>query len=791
MAKSAISLLKSKSLVSTKAIALAIFFAPTFAIGQSAAPVEETQVETEVIVTATKRNERLSDVPIAISVFNAAEIDQTGVRELSQLTGYIPNVQVSGHNDFRAAIMIRGVGSNSRNIGFDSRVGVYVDGVYMGQSPSVNQELLDLARVEVLRGPQGMLFGKNTVAGAISLVTTKPTDEFSAELSATFGNYNHSEIRGMINLPLGEKAAVKLSAAKTNTDGYILNTVTNNMLDSKDVFAYRAQLRITPSDRFEINFAFDALTADNKILVGEPSTDYLGIAPITIAPQPRVVAFAMDPRENRDIYGATLNLEYKMANDFILRSITGYRDTDAAYTNETDYSPIPIISIAYNDIFKQTTQEFQVISPRISKLTYMGGLYFYAQTAQTSRDVILGSSFHEGFIAPAVAPSVAPLLGLDKNNLSAADLALISAVVGFGPEGSKVFNNGTVDTESFAAYVNGGYDFSEQWKIGFGARYSTETKSVNWLLDGRNSGVFGIGSTNRDSAGVPRPMINERTDEYLSPALSLSYKTTGGTNIYAKYSTGYKSGGFNLDYINANELAANAGLEFDKETVRSTEIGLKGKYFDRRLTLNLAAFTADYDDYQVNQFVDLGGGRTSIRITNAAKVKTKGIEAEFNFKATDNFTLQGSIGVLDAKFDKFLGGGTAGSDASGKRLTNAPELTATLSGIFTADVSSLNSMLLARADVTYSGDQFTTADNVRTLTLPSRAVVPYGYIGEQTKLNGRIGLISKNAKWEAFIWGQNLTDEKGDLDGFRDFFGTIVNHPQRGKTYGIELVTKF
>ena len=173
----------------------------------------------------------------------------------------------------------------------------------------------------------------------------------------------------------------------------------------------------------------------------------------------------------------------------IIKSITGYRDTDATYRNATDYSTVDVVSIEYNDIFKQTTQEFQLISPRDGKLTYMAGVYFYAQDADTSRDVTLGTSFEEAFIAKAVAPSLAPLLHLDPNNLTPAQLSLISSVAGFGPEGSKIFNRGSVRTESVALYFNGAYNLTERLKLGIGGRYSTESKSVNWLLDGRNSGA--------------------------------------------------------------------------------------------------------------------------------------------------------------------------------------------------------------------------------------------------------------------------------------------------------------
>lgn len=755
---------------------------------------ETARVLEGVVVTATRRTERLSEVPISMSVFGENDIEQSSVRELSELSGYIPNVSISGHNDFRSVITIRGVGSDSRNIGFDSRVGVYVDGVYMGQSPAVNQELLDLERVEVLRGPQGMLFGKNTVAGAISLVTKKPSDEFSGRVTASIGNYNHREIQGIVNVPLTETLAAKFAVSKTDRDGYVENIVTGNDLNTKDVLAYRAQLRYSPTDQFEVNFAYDGLKADNSILAGEPLTDMLGLMPVQFAPEPRRVAFSFDPSEDRTVSGAVLDAEYRFGNGFTIKSITGYRDTDAFYKNATDYSPVPVVHVEYGDKFEQFTQEFQLISPADERLTYMAGLYYYKQDADTLRNVIFGDSFNDAFIRPAVAPSVAPLLGLDPANLTDADLALIAAIVGFGTPGSTVYNQGLVETQSIAAYFNGSYDLTDRWTLGFGARYSVEEKDVNWLLDGRLSGLFNIGSTNYDPAtpGVaPSPLVNDRKDTFFSPAISLSYAIDANTNVYGKYSSGYKSGGFNLDYINADELAANSGLEFDKETVDSFEVGLKSLLMSGRLMLNLAAFRSEYDDYQVNQFVDIGGGRTSIRITNAAKVITQGLEADMSAQMTDNLLVQGTMGLLDAEYDSFPGGGTAGSDASGNRLVNAPKFTASLGGTYTRDIPALRSSLLARLDVTYSSGQFTTADNIRSVTLPLGASVPFGYKRELTQLNGRIGLIGNGDRFEAYIWGRNLTDEDATMDNFRDFFGTVVSHPNIGRTYGAELVMKF
>lgn len=742
-----------------------------------------------IVVTAQKRVERLIDVPVAISVLSAEAIDETGMRELREISGYMPNVQVSSGNDFRSAVTIRGVGASSRNIGFDSRVGVYIDGIYVGQSPAINQELMNLDRVEVLRGPQGTLFGKNTVAGAINLITRKPDDHLHGTASIDVGNFDYRELKGFLNLPLSERVAASFSVSKVDRDGYVPNIITGNDLNERDVLAYRAQLRATPNDRFEINASFDGLNSNGRILVGDPVTDMLGMQPEQSAPEFGVVAFSFDPIDERDVYGGSLDLAYELAGGHTVKSITGYRTTDAFYTNATSYSPVDIVSIEYADQYDVLSQELQFISSTDNAFSYTAGLYYYHQKAETDRDVILGADFETYFIGPlyasgSLSPPLPPPPTLPNS--------VVSQLLGFGPPLSRVNNSGEVTTKSYAAYFNGNWDITDRWKLGFGVRWSTEEKDVKWMLDGRNSGIFAIGSTGPDPLN-PTPMVNDRSDDFVAPAVSLSYALSSNSNVYARYAAGYKSGGFNLDYINADELAANQGLEFDKETVDSFEVGLKGNYFDGRLSMNLAAFMANYDDYQVSQFVDLGGGRTSIRINNAAKVETTGFEAEAIFHATDELTLNASLGLLDATFDRFPGGGTGGADVSGNELTNAPDLTWSFGAAWRHHVPALRSRLLVRFDATHVGDVWTTADNTSTTPYQSAypGVISFGQLEARTELNARIGLMSDNGTWEVYVWGRNLTNETAATDELRDFFGTIAKQPGMPRTYGVNLVWNF
>ena len=808
-------------------------------VAEEADDEEQSQV---VVVTAQKRTERITEVPIAISVFPSEAIDQTGIQELRELGDFIPNMVVTQGTDFNSRIIIRGVGAPSRNIGFDSRVGVYLDGVYLGQGPSVNQDLVDLERVEVLRGPQGTLFGKNTVAGAVSLVSKKPSGEFEGKGTLGVGNFNALEAKLSVDFALSDTVAAKAAFSTRTRDGYVTNTYeegqlpttlntvvggvpvfgialpfpietsnppdTSEKLNNQDTQSYRLQMRIQPSDNLDINIAVDGLDSERNPILAMPITSAFGDTLDQFGDASNnEVNWSFNGLETRDIFGANVNVEYEFDNEYTLRSITAIRDTEINYQNDIDYSPLDFITLNYIDEYEQTTQEFQLISPDDAAFKYVVGFYYYSQDSSTFREVPIGNA--------------GLFFGADLNRATTI--------------------NGTVDTESTALYISGSYEFNDQWKLGFGARASDETKDVVWNLDGAGSGVFGIGCTGGlgcfDDTGAAIPLsgigdlVDSRNDTNFSPAVSLNWAITEWTNTYAKYSTGFKSGGFNLDYI--TQAGIDAGIGFDQETVDSYELGLKTTLLDNRLSLNVAYFNAQYEDYQVNQFVDLGldpdtGTQlTSITITNAAEVDTSGLEFEATFKVSDSFTINGSFGILDATFDDFPNGSTeiiTAADvqpgetigetrrinAAGNDLPLAAEFNAALGLQYYTSFDSMSTDLLVRLDATHTGDYFTTIQNEKTrvirgdnaltfaLDLPNSEAfgappitVDYGHIGATTILNGRIGLIDQNGDWEVYLWGRNLTDEDEAVDMFREFFGTLAYTPRTPRTYGIEAVYNF
>ena len=758
------------------------------AVGVAAQEIESEdtlQRYDTVVVTAQKREERLLDVPISLTALSDEQLEETGVRELKEVGEYVPNLQISAGNNFETTVTIRGVGAQSRNIGFDGRVGIYLDGVFLGQSQSLNQELLDLERVEVLRGPQGTLFGKNTVAGAVNIVTKKPGDEFEGEIGVDVGNLGYREIKGFVNVPLSDSVAAKVSVSRALRDGYVDNTFTGKDLINTDSWAYRGQLRIRPNDKWDINASIDGLIADERTLGGIPVTDPLGIFPVPFVLDQ--VALSIDPTVERDLIGGALEASYTFDNDYTLKSITGYRSSENRFVNPIDYSALDILTVDYTDTFDQFSEELQIISPDHGAFSYVAGLYYFNLDAKTNREVIVGNDFVDGIVGTlynigAFDAFLPPAPALSNQQVSVL-LGNMDPI-----EGLKLFSNGDVTTENTALYFNGTYDLTDKMTLGIGARYSQVEKEGSWFLDGRNSGMFPIGSTGPDKQN-PTPEIFSLSEDFFSPALSLSYALGDDVNIYGKFASGFKSGGFNLDFVNPGEIAANPTLQFDQESVDNFEIGLKGAFLDNRLNLNVAAFYAVYDDFQVQQQVDLGGGNTANRINNAGSVETNGLELEATFYATDDLTLQGSLGLLDAVYEEFLGGGTEGEDVSGNKLP-ASDISATFSVQYERPISSLASVLTIRGDVTHQGNFFTTADNITEFPTAG-GPVPFGEVDDLTQVNLRLGLVSDNGHWRAYLWGRNLNDDQQFVENARGFINTINQFPNPGRTYGIELVRAF
>lgn len=741
----------------------------------------------EIVVTAQKRAESIIDVPISIVTVTDDFMKKTGVRQMRDVAEFVPNMSFTSGNDNATAVRIRGVGATTRNIGFDTRVGVYLDGVYLGQSPAQNMDILDLERVEVLRGPQGTLFGKNTVAGAINLISKQPDDQLMMEVRGEYGNFKSHRLSAIINLPISDNLFTRFSISDNQREGYVTNLFDGTKFNGRDGISLRGQVRYE-GEGFDINIAADRLSSKRVSFNGEAITNTFGLGSTDPgAPERLEINVNTNNHEERSITGVTGTLQADLGGDYAVKLISAYRDTHAERIQDTDYSALDMLHVEYPDGYKQFSQELQIISPDSDRFKYVAGLYYYHQEGTSERHIPLGADV--GVLFSLLAPPLAP----------AAPLFVGAAVDTFGD----------VTTTSWAGFVNGSYDITDRLTLGFGARYTYEKKTVDWALLGDvvNIGfpfplatVFGVSDGRTDVAG-PGVIIDGRSvaavqdsNSYknFSPTINVTYALSEDVNVYAKYSSAFKSGGFNLDFVSVGSFID--GLDFDQETVDAYEVGIKGDVLDNRLRFNLVAFQSDFKDYQLNQFVDLGNGLSSITIRNAAKVRTKGIEAEVTLLATENLLLAGSVGFLDTAFLSFPGGGSSrhpggvGADLSGNELPEAPSFTAAVSAQYNYPIESLNAEGIIRFDWTYSGSNFTSEDNVRVARPGS--TVPYGYNKSWSLLNGRIGLES-DKNWAVYLWARNLLNKEYSSTNLTDFFGTVINFPAEPRMYGVEVSYQF
>jgi len=741
----------------------------------------------EILVTAQKREENLNEVPISIATFGAEALKQSGIKELSDIGEYIPNLEFSGGDG--GTITIRGVGSSSRNIGFDSRVGVYVDGVYMGQSPAANQDILDLERVEVLRGPQGTLFGKNAVAGAINLISKKPSEEFTAEGTIGLGNSSARRYTAMIDMPISDSVFTKISVNKQTRDGFVTNVPTGDDLGEQNGLSFRLQLRALLTDNLEMNFTTDSLSTDIDDNDGQiiGSSDGLFL--------PNIMPFDsfnnVTPHQERNIKGSALTFDWELDNEFSVKSITAYRTTEYSRLGDLDggyaYAADPGLEflfgitseteLDFTDEYKQLTQELQLVSPSGNDLEYVLGLYLYDQTGTTIRDAIGHNDPDHPFYAGAILP--------------------------FPGDRFKVLStSGSVDTSSYAAFVNGTYVLSDRLTLGFGARYSEEKKEVSYVSDisGNSSDLLGVGLSGLGGAifGFADGTLDDsRTDSNVSPEISLRYAINNNLNTYYRAASGFKSGGYNLDFI--TQAAFDAGLEFDKETVFSHEIGLKGDLLNRRITFAMSVFMADYEDYQIQQFVeDPNSVAVVASIRNAAEVRSTGFELEVEALIVEGLKVTSSLGYLNVEFTDFPGGDTDSISGEpinlkGNTVGGAPEESFNLGVQYYLPVEKFNAEALFRIDYAYTGKRYSDGNhkNEDSRTLDDGTVLnDFLYSNSQESINARVGLYAADGGWEASLWVRNLTDENNTVSGFA-VLGGVQRFDTLPRTYGLDITSRF
>ena len=748
----------------------------------------QTAVLDEVVVTAQKRAQSLQDVPISVSVIAGDKIQEAGIDNMDDLALYVPNFS-KGESGAGAIIQIRGIGTGS-NPAFEQSVVMYMDDISLSRGPLARMPLMDLERVEVLRGPQNVLFGKNAVAGAVSLITAKPTDEKEGSISLRYEpDYGDTEGTVVLSGPLSDKIAGRLAVRYADYGGYYTNSFLNRDEEQREEMAVRGTLRWDAGDDAELIFKFENNSVDgkgeghelifgyNSLLPGLTSFDYPGVVAVIQGGYNAVITgFGLPPvdvgtdeisidRVRRSAFSGyheldlnKLQLTYNQEFDnFTFTSVTGYIEYDEDRLAGGGLSGIDISSVLTNEKYEQISQEFRFVSTGDGPFQWIAGGFF--QTWELDQE---GSTI------------------LDDMNLP-----VLLGVSGSSPGLEAVGNlKGTLeydgDSATYAGFGQLTWSMSDTARLTLGGRYTHEIKNgrrVNDVISTTTgefditqaifaSCAFGIDYDTLGQAsqffvlpgcdGVPalgnystHDKRDRRTEDAFTPSLTLEFDVGDDSMVYASVSQGFKAGGFDATAVRENEF------EYEEEEVLGYELGLKSSFAGGKAQTNIAVFSSEYDDLQSTTFDGTAGFFTG----NAAEYDAQGIEFDGRWRVTDTLTLAGSFAYIDAEF----GGGEVPSNRipcnirfgqlnpgaicyrEGRIPSNTPDWSGSLIADLVWPVSG-DIDFRATLDVNYESEYFTE---------PTKEVATIQ--GAYTKYNLRLAL--EGERWTFAVLGKNLSDE--------------------------------
>jgi iron complex outermembrane receptor protein len=674
---------------------------PALAAPQAAGAKDAMPLE-EVVVTARKRVENLQDVPVSITAVSAQEISERGSVRVRDLASSIPNFVFTGPQDNSAPLVtVRGIQSQARvNVGFDSGMGVYVDGVVQGRPIGFNQELMDVERVEFLRGPQGTLFGKNSISGAISVTTRRPSEEFTGEARAEVGSDGLRAGNVYVSGPLGERVLFSASAFRRERDGYVENLATGRRVDNDDSIGARAKLLVKATDDLEFTLAGDIVSDDSVTTSARALSGYGAV------PKPYQTNVDKPTLAARDLSSVSLTVDWKVAGGTVT-SISAYGQMERDRTNDTDAGPLNVVSSKLTNDQDQFTQEIRFTSGTSGVVSYIAGLYYFRQ------DI---NSFGQSCFGP-ITNVPAFLRGLCGDT------------------------SGDITTTSKAVFANADWRISDALTFTGGLRYTKEEKELDYL---QNGFPFGVAPT------LPRQK-DRVADNDLSPTVSLLWKATPDVNIYGTVSRGFKSGGWNLDNITSNSITRFSQLRFTAESAWNYEIGAKTTWLDNRLTFNAALYRIKYEELQAVQLQQVlgGGGAVVAVVSNAANARSQGAELELVARPSENLLITAGLGYADAKYTDYIDrtAGGAALNFSGNRLDNAPKWTRSASIQYTLPAGALRWRF--RGDWNMRSDYFFGRENL----------VAQRLAGWSTG-NLQVSVGNADQSWELTAFADNVTDRE-------------------------------
>ena len=822
---------------------------------------EEEIDENVIIVTATRRAQDVQDIPLAVTAVSPVQLERQGVVNVTQIAQVSASFSASNAQNSAGTnvLRIRGVGTTSNNIGFESAVGIFIDGAYQSRPGVALSEFVDVERVEVLRGPQGTLFGRNTSAGALNITTKRPDlNEFGGFANASYGNFDLMSIQGAINAPLVQDTlALRVTGAYRKRDGFVSvvdGTGEIGRSNEIDQFLVRAQLGFESDSGLAIRLIGDYSEINGNCcnapeLLKSPleTAGILGLGGLgatggNFAPNGAANIFDIDggrralrdriasgsyPAQNAlNQWGITGELKFPLGDSADLIYIGSYRQFNASTQTDSDFTSLDLFNVGdltgtINGLglnIDTMTHELRVQGEAFGgALEWLVGAYYSDESIDSVQTASLGADWDQ-YVGALLIPSTGGVFG-------PAPLALFSG--GTSPVGTSSISQFRQSSKSYSIFTHNTLEIAQGLKLTLGLRYSDETKDGSFeqlasnpgACPGLVSNILGapLGGAPAIPAGLiptilitgcfpfvapvdlaasavlplPRTFNDTFKDKELIYTGKVSYEFAAPINVYASFTHGFKSGGFNLDTTAA---IGGADPRFASEEVDAYEIGFKGKFLDNAVTLNIAAFIEEFSNFQVLEFT---GAR--FQTFNVPKAESVGVEIETVIRPSDNLSINGGVTIVDAKYPSDCSPTTGPlrvQNLCNNPLTNAPKYVAIMGATYKNDIGD-NMKFFLNGQVRMESDRRTSTQPSTPPTTPAQLgntpLLPFDIQDGNIKINLRAGISDINDAWGLEFWATNLTNEvtRGVTFNTTLRSGSRSTFVQEPRMYGLTLRGKF
>ena len=724
----------ARFLLSGCGFALAAAMAPAAVHAQDVAggeAAEEAEGNT-IVVTARRREERAIDVPIAVTAISGEQLANQGALDITDVGNVAPNVTLESSRATNSTLsaFIRGIGQQDPVSGFEQGVGIYLDDVYLNRPQAAVLDIYDVERIEVLRGPQGTLYGRNTIGGAVKYVTKRLPDEFYLKARATYGTYDQAEGVVTVGAPVSDLVRVGGSVARLSRGGFGDNLTLGIENYNKDIWAGRASLEMGGyGEPVFIRIQGDYTKDKSNPRGGHRLIPGLSSGAPVLDNVFDTRGGLNDPEQQVESYGLMMSADIELSDALTLRSISAWRKDDSE--TPIDFDALPAVDLDVPGAYynEQLSQEVQLLWDDGGAFTGLLGFYYLDASADTLFDVRIFTTFN----------------------------------------GLTAFTEADVDTETYAIFGDFTFDLTEQLSLSVGGRYTWDERTASILRQnylGGGSPIFG-------GAGVPfggpsTDFTGSREFKKFTPRASISFMPTPDHNIYASYSKGFKGGGFDPRGVGANAPSAIPGmptddevaafLSFRPEQVDSYEVGYKGSLAGGALSVALAAFYADYTDVQIPGSVacTVAGLPTFCGVvSNAGKATFKGLEFEGNARLGSGFNLAVSAGYIDAKYDEYITniGATPTDVAHYRKVQNTPE--------FTGSATLSYTIPMGEADL-YLGSSVSYRSKTYQFEIPNPYIDQDGY----ALVDASVIYKAPGDRWSIGVYGKNLFDKEYKTSGY-------------------------